>query len=99
MATAAPISDEGREPWLVVWRKGVDGREMWRALCPTIGTGDEPDPVALLQSLAAPTPSSADAFLRSSAAQQLALNCNARYEQLFNGFAGACSMCCGMPLP
>jgi hypothetical protein len=90
LATVAATPGDGQEPWLVVWKKGVDGRELWKMLCPSISIGDD-DPQQLLESLAATSPGlSAANQLTSSAAAQLALNCGVQFSQLLSGFAGAC---------
>lgn len=82
------LSPGGQEPWLVVWKKGVDGEALWTTLCPTVSTGENnmfslsfdledmgPDALRSLKS-------------REQRAQQLVLNCSTRFTHLFNGFAG-----------
>lgn len=89
--TSATLSAQGQEPWLVVWKKGVDGQALWKTLCPSISITD--DPQMMLESLAAAPGPSADSLLRASAAAELALNCGSRFSQLLNGFAGVLPHC------
>lgn len=82
-STAAAVPD-GKEPWLIMFKKGVDGGKLWDRLCPEVTIGDNPmlstsqDDFAV--SFAMPS-------IDSTAATS-ALNCTARFSSLLNGLAG-----------
>jgi hypothetical protein len=73
---------------LLCWCAGVDGDALWRTLCPTVSIGDDLKGVhAADNSMFMVSDASRD--LQSSGPQQLVLNCSAKFQELFNGFAGA----------
>lgn len=63
-----------------MFKKGVDGKQLWDKLCPSISIGDDPaaKPGIMLNTIG----NSMDA------GNQLLLNCTAHFSSLLNGFAG-----------
>lgn len=82
-AAAPPTSDGARQPWLIMWRRGVNGTRLWERLCPSVSLPEE--------SPAAPKGAKGldDALPLWDAAPPLNINCMSRYDALLNGFAGA----------
>lgn len=86
--SAAFQASDGQEPWLVVWKKGVDGQVLWNTLCPTMTTGDQ-SPAALSGRSSDDNLDSRDASrsLKAKMPRELVLNCSVRFSHLFSGFA------------
>jgi hypothetical protein len=101
-AAAAPTgrartSDGARQPWIIVWRRGVNGTRLWERLCPSVGLPADPVPGSGgAAGRSAPPSSSAggadgagggfDSLFLDSAPP--IINCLSKYDTLINGFAG-----------
>lgn len=84
---------------VVVQRTGVDGNLLWDTLCPTISIGDDlKDLSGSIDDLISVSDDTRK--LQSSGPPELVLNCSARFDVLFNGFAGRVLLCelakCGL---
>jgi len=70
-----------------MFKKGVDGRQMWNTLCPSASIGITPE-------VAAPAVDAAASSLNIGIPSQLtsvlpgALNCTGFFENVLNGFTG-----------
>lgn len=97
--TAAPNAASAggaRQPWLVIWRRGVDGSRLYQRLCPSMGIPADPGDAP---GAAPPKPHAGGASAKLWATDMLAwgsgdgtaapLDCMARYDTLINGFSGA----------
>jgi hypothetical protein len=63
--------------------QGVDSKQLWDKLCPTVGIGDVPRLKVVNQNTAASAVLNYDATASWSA-----LSCTALFSHLLNGFAG-----------
>lgn len=80
--SARPQIRVGSEPWIIMFKKGVDGQQLWDKLCPSISIGDVP-----LEDLGSSLVGT-DTFSSPNTGKQLLLNCTAHFNSLLNGFAG-----------
>lgn len=88
-AAVRPTTDAARQPWIVVWRKGVNGSRMFDMLCPSLSLPSDA-PAALGPFPAAPTlgPDSAFEAIWESGMPLPVLPCLAKFDTLLNGFSG-----------
>lgn len=81
IATAVQLPD-GKESWIIMFKKGVDSRQLWDKLCPTVGIGDNPRVNLYRNGAASTIPNFGISASLSS------ISCTALFSHLLNGFAG-----------
>jgi hypothetical protein len=91
-------SDGARQPWIVVWRRGVNGSRLWERLCPSMSLPAEPPagvtgpPRTAVKGGAMAGSAAFDVQPQGAAAAWDAatplIPCLARYDTLLNGFSG-----------
>jgi hypothetical protein len=86
MVACEPISD-AREPWIVVFKKGVDSNDLYGKICPSVGIGVPAGSSSSSSNSLAATDDLEGGVSRLQPAPLL--NCTARFNDLLNGFAGA----------
>ena len=72
---------DGRDDWIIVWKKEVNGQKLWDQICPTLSVGDPSDevegrfadPSNVLGTRNGPLPP---------------IQCTAHFQHLINGLAG-----------
>jgi hypothetical protein len=96
-STAPPAKRAGdgvRQPWLIVWRRGVNGTRMYERLCPSVSLPEEPPLVGPAAARRGPPRAAAGgdepwgAPLWDAPPPPLTA-CGALYDKLLNGLAGA----------
>jgi hypothetical protein len=87
LAAAAKHSNalaDGREDWIIVWKKDADGQKLWNQICPTVSVGDPPEDN---ESRFAYPPNLLGSGLSRSGPLP-PIQCTAYFRRLLNGLAG-----------
>ncbi|GBF97760.1 peptidase S8 [Raphidocelis subcapitata] len=84
--SAAPSAADGaRQPWIVVWRRGVNGSRLYERLCPSVSLPADPPPALPPRGTPLPPLRSLDMPIWDEALP--VLSCLSKYDTLLNGFS------------